>query len=167
MRPPDTAERRPGRSGAQDDAGSDVSAIVTDQALGYAARGWRVLPVHSIRDGRCTCRHPGCLTPGKHPIERGWQHRATTSGADIWEWWERWPYANVGIATGFESGIFVPDIDPDKGGGATLAALIAEHGPLPATRTHRTGSGGTHYLFSHPDFAVISNDLVHDRASGT
>jgi len=155
---PDTERRLPRREGgAQDDhhGGGNVNPMLR-QALAYAARGWRVLPVHSIRDGRCTCRHPGCLTPGKHPIERGWQHRATTSGADIWEWWERWPAANVGIATGLESGIFVPDIDPDKGGDATLAALIAEHGPLPATRTHRTGSGGTHYLFSHPDFPVIS-----------
>lgn len=131
--------------------------VLRDQALAYASRGWRMLPVHSLLpDGRCSCRHLNCKTPAKHPYESAWQLRATTSGADIWEWWERWPAANLGIATGYESGIWAADIDPEHDGDATLAALVDEHGQLPATRTHRTGSGGTHYLFAYPDFEVIS-----------
>ena len=84
-----------------------------------------------------------------------WPALASTAGADVWEWWQNWPHANVGIATGRASGIWALDIDPDHGGDATLAGLLAEHGPLPETRTHRTGSGGTHYVFSYPpDFDV-------------
>jgi putative DNA primase/helicase len=44
----------------------------------------------------------------------------------------------------------VIDIDPDHGGERSLAALLNERGPLPASRTVRTGSGGRHLYFSHP-----------------
>jgi hypothetical protein len=37
-------------------------------ALRYAANGWRVLPLHSVRNGARTCRDGhACVSPGKHP----------------------------------------------------------------------------------------------------
>jgi hypothetical protein len=122
-----------------------------EPALAYGRRGWRVLPVHWITSsGTCSCGgRPGCK-PGKHPRISGWNALASSAGADIWEWWQNWPAANTGVATGRESGIWVLDIDPDHGGNVTLAALLAAHGPLPATRAHRTGSGGTHYVWTCP-----------------
>jgi len=32
-----------------------------------AERGWPVLPLHSVRDGRCTYGRADCRSPGKHP----------------------------------------------------------------------------------------------------
>lgn len=135
---------------------------IRDAALATARRGWRVLPVHWLKaPGICSC-HTGarCNTAAKHPLISDWVRAATTSGPDIWEWWERWPKANLGIAMGTESGIWALDIDPAHGGDITLAELLAEHGPLPETRRHRTGSGGDHYLFDYPDFAVISKSAT-------
>lgn len=60
----------------------------------------------------------------------------------------------MGLLTGER--FWVLDIDPAKGGAESLAALESQHGPLPATWTQRTGSGGTHYLFSLPDFTVTN-----------
>jgi hypothetical protein len=65
-------------------------------------------------------------------------------------WWRTWPTANIGVATGARSGLFVLDVDPDKGGDATLGMLLSEHGMLPPTVEAITGSGGHHYLFAHP-----------------
>lgn len=29
-----------------------------------------------------------------------WQHRATTDQCQVWTWWDRWPWANIGCTTG-------------------------------------------------------------------
>lgn len=119
-------------------------------ALAYARSGWRVLPNHTPdAEGRCSCRNPACPTPGKHPRIKQWARRATTDEATISKWWERWPDANVGVATGVESGIVVLDVDPRHGGDVSLSALIEEHGEWPRTLEADTGGGGKHVVFTH------------------
>lgn len=60
---------------------------------------------------------------------------------------------NLGIATGERSGIVVIDVDDKNGksGSDTLAALVAEHGPLPPTYTVATPTGGYHLYFRRPE----------------
>ena len=60
--------------------------------------------------------------------------------------WLRHPGVLVGVPTGPASGFSVLDIDKGKGGGDWWAANKAR---LPATRMHRTRSGGIHCLFKH------------------
>jgi len=60
--------------------------------------------------------------------------------------WTGWPDANIGVLTG--SGVVVVDVDPDKGGAASLAALEREHSPLPIGPTVLTGGGGRHLYFA-------------------
>jgi len=120
-------------------------------ALVYAARGWPVLPVHGIKQGKCSCRKSNCTSPGKHPLTRHGLKDATTDKAKITQWWQKWPHANIGIVTGEVSGLVVLDIDPDKGGYESLQDLIDLHAPLPETLSQITGSGGKHYLFKYPD----------------
>ncbi|MGW6785389.1 bifunctional DNA primase/polymerase [Streptomyces sp. NPDC054987] len=124
----------------------------------YAQRGWRVLPLHHVEDGRCSCGNPkedpnhDYRQGGKHPVHAAWQDNATTDQKQIAAWWAQRPNANIGIATGEASGIFVLDVDPDSGGFDSLAALQKQHGDLPETRRHQTGSGGLHFLFRWPGF---------------
>jgi hypothetical protein len=127
---------------------------VLDAALKYARRGWRVLPVHSIRAGCCTCSHPDCKSSGKHPRTAHGASDATTDPAIIMEWWRRWPDVNVGIATGAASGFVALDIDPRHGGDDSLADLERRHGPLPETIESLTGGGGRHILLAHPGTRV-------------
>ena len=91
---------------------------VLEAVLKYAKRGLRVLPVNTIReDGTCSCGQPNCNTPGKHPCVPEWQERATIDPALLEVWFiGRWRGANVGIATGANSGIIVLDEDPRNGG---------------------------------------------------
>ncbi len=58
--------------------------------------------------------------------------------------WARTPTANIGVATGRKSGIWVLDVDPKHGGKVALAKLTSEHGPLPITIEASTPSGGQH-----------------------
>jgi hypothetical protein len=112
-------------------------ADVLRAALAYAERGIPVFP---------------CKPGGKEPLTpRGFKD-ASTDASRITAWFNRWPNANLGIPTGERSGLLVLDVDQPAG----LDALEAEHGELPATLTHSTGSGGMHYLFKFPPGEKIS-----------
>jgi hypothetical protein len=127
-----------------------MSALL-EAALGYAARGIPVYPVHWPRRMpggaglACSCpRGPTCDRPAKHPLVRHGVKQATTDPEVIGRWWRRWPQANVGLATG----VVFDALDVD--GPAGLAALrqlartagLRLPGPLVAT-----GGGGWHYWF--------------------
>ncbi len=129
-----------------------------DAALQYAKRGFQVIPLQGIRNGKCTCQEwrerngkGPCGAPGKHPRFGNWPERATTDAATIEAWFTHdFTDSNVGIATGAVSGTFVLDLDPKNGGGDSLDSLIANHGRLPDTLQATTGGGGQHYYFKHP-----------------
>lgn len=134
-------------------------SALSDAALAYASRGWRVLPIWPIRDGACACGN-ACASPGKHPIHvlaPNGCHSATTDAAIIAAWWDEVPDANVGIATGQESGLWALDVDPRHGGDASLEALEDRYGRLPYSLRQRTGSGGWHIVFRHPGDGRLSN----------
>lgn len=111
-------------------------------ALVYAQAGWAVLPVEPN---------------GKRPILKDWTNAASSDPAQVAQWVERYPTANVGIATGPKSGVFALDVDPRSGGVEALENLVRTNGFLPKTVQARTGSGGAHYLFKLPDFTVSNS----------
>jgi hypothetical protein len=122
-----------------------------DWALTYAEAGLRVFPVHTIRNGVCSCGRLNACKPGKHPVGALVPHglrNAATDPALIKAWWCKIPDANIGIATGPESNLVVLDIDgPD--GETIVAAIEHQYGPLPATASVKT-SKGRHLYFAYP-----------------
>lgn len=122
-------------------------------ALDYARRGWAVLPLYTVKNGRCTCGKPGCISPGKHPRLNGWQELPPADEETIRRWWRQWPDSNLGIATGAKSGFVVLDVDGDEGE-ASLAELENRYGRLPATVEQISGSRGRHLLFKYPGAPV-------------
>jgi hypothetical protein len=130
------------------------TSLLLEAALWYATKkGWPVLPLHSIRrNGLCTCsKAEACENPGKHPrwqkdtLEHGAKD-ATTDPEQIRKWFEKWPEANVGIATGDQS-FDVVDVDLKGDGPDTLRELELKHGDLPDTIEQITGSGGRQIMF--------------------
>jgi putative DNA primase/helicase len=137
------------------DKGASSSSSRKQQALRYARRGWLVVPMHAIRDGKCSCpKGDVCARAGKHPIAEHGVNDATTERGQIKRWWTANPNANIGIATGRKSGIIVLDVDPRNGGERRLKSLRRTLGPLPDTVTALTGGGGRHLVFKYPSFAV-------------
>ncbi len=105
---------------------------------------WRIFPIHSVADGRCTCGKADCKSPGKHPLTKAGFKEATDDAAQIGTWWAKRPWANIGLATG--SGLAVFDIDGPEGA-AELRALVQARGKLPPTLTQTTGRG-FHVIFA-------------------
>lgn len=92
------------------------------------------------------------LAPGSKKPPRGSHGHldASNDPAVVAEWWRRTPHANVGIATGKASGIWVLDVDLQHDGPATLAALLTKHRSLPPTVEAATPSGGRHLWWRWP-----------------
>lgn len=136
-------------------------------ALEYALKGWPVFPCHGVvqtADGfKCTCGNTECVHPGKHPRTPHGFKDATADADSIRQWWTKWPEANIGIATGRDSGLVVVDVDSKVGkiGGQTLADLQAQHPVGWETRRVRTGSGGLHYYFEYPADAEQLTSKTH------
>lgn len=131
-----------------------MTCSLHETALRYAnARRWSVFP----------------LAPRtKIPLigERDGGHGCLDATADLYEitlWWRHQPNANIGIATGPASGIFVLDVDVKvpKGGGIpgpqALKELERRFGELPATLTAGTGGGGEHRYFRWPEGYDLRN----------
>lgn len=127
----------------------EVPESLRDAALLYARLGCLVLPLYTGVNGLCDCwLGHACGSPGKHPRLQHGSRGATNDRRLIRSWWRTWPRANVGIATGTPSGLFVLDIDPPHGGNESLSIIESEQGRLPLTYTVETGSGGQHRYFS-------------------
>jgi hypothetical protein len=126
-------------------------------ALSYAERGWSVIPLHCVKDGRCTCGKVNCQKPGKHPRVpwAEFQKRHATE-VEIKQWWHQWPGANVGVITGAVSGLLALDVDSEEG----KEALRRKH--IPLTPTVITGSGGTPRRH-RPEWRSGSPRLRHSR----
>ncbi|EWY36758.1 hypothetical protein N825_25325 [Skermanella stibiiresistens SB22] len=129
-------------------------------ALAYAARGWRVFPCRA--GGKEPCKADGFFEHGC---------RDATSDPDrVRALWRRWPSANVGLACGPDSGVWVLDSDIDaakgKDGEATLGRLVAEHGALPETLRQLTPSGGIHRIFANPVGLDVRNSSQKRLGNG-
>lgn len=122
-------------------------------ALEYAAAGIPVFPLHHpLAPGVCSCikRNTCGKHVGKHPRHHQHDlpngcHNATTDPRQIDVWWDRWPNANIGVATGGNSGIVVVDLD-GAAGVASLKEILGED-VLNSTMTVQTGSGGIHLYY--------------------
>lgn len=106
-----------------------------------------MLPLHTAADGRCSCGNSECFSRGKHPRTPHGVKDATSDVDAVGKLWEKYPDANIGIATGQVSGLMVVDIDPRSGGPETRDGLVELLGPLPNTAEVITGGGGRHVYF--------------------
>lgn len=120
-------------------------------ALDYAKRGWFVFP--APRGEKMSC------VSGKNTNGNRWG--ATTTPKEIKDYFEQFPNANIGIATGIASKIWVSEADTLEGhnvdGVGNLKQLEAIHGPLPDTLIGESPSGSLHYFWQLPADKVIYN----------
>ena len=120
---------------------------LVERALDLSAAGQFVFPLS-----------PGTKIPAKGSA--GF-HDASTDAAQIRKWWSDTPDANIGLATGIPSNVFVVDLDldpdKDKDGPRVWATLEKQKGKAPETYTVQTPRGGLHLYFAMPDAHPIQS----------
>jgi|WetSurSiteA1Bulk_404760.scaffolds.fasta_scaffold00513_18 hypothetical protein len=109
--------------------------LVLENALKYCKFGFSVIPVG--RDKR-----------PKISWEEFIERCATEE--EIKNWWEKYPYANIGLVTGVISGFCVVDAD-----GSIGQKSVEPYIPANTIRCH-TPNGGMHYYFSVPDSQIAN-----------
>ena len=109
--------------------------IFAKYAPRYAAQGFLVFPL---------ARGSKEPTAGSHGL-----NDATCDMQQIKRWGMADPYSNIGLKTGAASGVDVIDVDPEKGGFGTVAALRKEGKCLPSGAIASTRSGGRHIFVRH------------------
>jgi len=110
-------------------------------ALDFAARGWRVVPLH-VR--------------GKRPRPRDWVNEASADPDVVRGWWADVPAGNVGVALGSWSGLVA--VDNDSAAGTRLLLEMSE-GDLPPTCEMTTGKG-SRLLYAIPDLLEFEPKTV-------
>lgn len=112
-------------------------ATLKEAALAYAERGLKVFPLKA---------------KSKVPLTAHGFKDASSDPEDVRRWWSEAPGANIGIATGKASGLFVLDVDIDNAKGIdgeqALKDFERERGKLDKnTWLARTGRGGFHLYY--------------------
>ena len=103
-----------------------------EAALNYASLRWKVFP----------------LAPGqKIPLTSHGCKDATDDEDEIRHWWAKWPNANVAVACGENSGVYVIDVDVTASGDINGIESLGEFPPLPDTVRQDTPRGGFHAFF--------------------
>ncbi|MBG0568796.1 bifunctional DNA primase/polymerase [Actinoplanes aureus] len=114
---------------------STPTCDLVSAAVQYASCGIAVMPLHTpLPDGTCSCRDRNrCDSPGKHPRLRHGLLDARTDPALIHQWWQRWPDANIGLATG--TVLDVCDVDTGDALATVLDVLGVVRPDAPLVRT--------------------------------
>ena len=101
-----------------------------EAALGYAKRGWSVIPIKPR---------------SKLPLVnwRDFEHRRASDN-EIQRWWKSFPDAEIAVITGRISNIFVVDVDTYRGGNPRN--VWDSH---PSDLIVQTGRGGYHLYYQH------------------
>ena len=140
-----------------------------EQVLYLAEQNYKILPVHGIVDGKCTCGNPHddkSNMSGKHPTISSWQDLATGDPDQLKNWFSGHDELNYGIYMA-GSGLMAIDIDVEKGGWDSWCRLDAAcEGEFPKTIQVLTGTkffkgeanrGAHMYFKSSPDLHYPAN----------
>lgn len=111
--------------------------------------GWRIFP---------------CAPRDKNPLLTDWPRRASSNADMISRWAEKYRACNWGLACGPESGVFVLDVDGERGENS-LRSLVEQHGTWEKTLTAITARG-THFYFQWPDAETIIRNSASKIGAG-
>ena len=111
-----------------------------DAALGYAKRGWSVIPMVGHE------KEP--------PLNMKWKEYQSRIASDdeIRGWFELYPNMDIAIVTGRISGIVVVDVEKDGKADGLTPTVIS-----------KTGGGGFHFFYRYPGTHVSNRVRIREK----
>jgi len=101
-------------------------------ALKYIELSWKIFPI---------------VPRQKVPLTAHGVKDASSDTNQIRLWWEKWPNANIAVACGQISSIYVIDVDVTEAGDINGYESLEEFPPLPETIVQATPRGGFHAFY--------------------
>lgn len=122
----------------------------------YLDAGFRVLGLHGVENGRCTCGNPECTALYKHPILKNWARSPV---------WDDEQLENMELMGQFKTGFgvlchgyLVVDVDPRNGGDIASLPMV----DTTKAFTVQTGGGGLHVYYRAPEgVALVTHHDAH------
>ena len=150
-----------------------TEGVLGRAAVGYAERGWRVIPLNPGGKAPCGTVEPGMWERGEwsNPTGEPRWSRPGGSSSDpdqVRSWWERQPFANIGLRTGTVNvgGSGADCIDVDAADSLSLVAEVLGAETMAAMRLERTPRGFHIYVAARPKrVSVVSHNT--SRFDGT
>jgi len=134
-----------------------MPASMLSKAQDLARRGFYLIPIcwpDPAAPNRCACpRHHSGRDVGKAPLTPRGVNDSSKSIKQVWEWWDKWPQANIAVDLD-RSGLIA--IAPDA---PEWHQTFIQRG-LPVTYTIQSGGGPghVHYYYRRPDGVPLIND---------
>jgi hypothetical protein len=123
----------------------------------YLDLGLHILPIHGVKDGRCTCNASDCKKPGRHRWCIDPKRTASTDIQSIKGHFKRFPGSNLGAATGTDFGILALTVATNSEAEKSLRVLGEESGePLPRPTLRSSIQHFNAYIFKYPTVATIA-----------
>ncbi len=120
--------------------------LLLESALKYISIGWHIFPI----------------VPGKkNPLTKSGVNDACCDCDTARLWWKKWPNANIGLACGKKSGVYVIDVDLDEEKGINGYESLKEFPPLPETVKQDTPRGGFHAFYRTDNPPRNKNNFRH------
>ena len=144
-----------------------------DWALFYTDLGLPIIPIHWVENGKCSCGKSSCPSPGKHPIAslvpKGIQN-ASVDPVKVCLWFQKFPKANIGLATGKRIKSTVLDFDRKDDQLETFETLADYFPWITNMMMQRSGGDGVHVLMPYREdvrnvtSAMYGLDIRNDNA---
>lgn len=129
------------------------------RALALAAKGLYIIPLcWPDQEGQCACpKHHTGHDIGKAPLTSRGVNDSSQSVREIWDWWDKWPNANIGVDLD-RSGLIA--IAPDS---PEWADIFKERGlPYTAVVQSGGGQGHLHHYYRRPKETPLININISD-----
>lgn len=126
-------------------------------AIDYLEAGLRLIPIHPITNGKCSCGNENCQASGKHPLRSNWQNQRLVDSATLDDVW-RDVYKCNGLGFALDQDHIVLDVDPRNGGTESLAELQKDTGVdfmSVCNAIVLTGGSGIHFYFKKEEAANL------------